>query len=37
MRGALEFDTKAQVSHMKLCYELRLELGYSLFVVPCDK
>jgi hypothetical protein len=24
---------RAQVSHMKLCHQLILELGYSLFVI----
>ncbi len=38
----LEFGTKillhwAQVNHMKVCHQLRLELGYSLFIIPCDK
>jgi hypothetical protein len=38
MCGVLEFDTKillheAQVNHMKLCHQLKLELGYSLFVI----
>jgi len=42
MHGALEFNTKillhrVQVSNMKLCHRLRLELGYSLFIIPCDK
>jgi hypothetical protein len=42
MHGAFEFDTKillhkAQVSHTNLCHQLRLEMGYSMFVIPCDK
>jgi hypothetical protein len=39
VHGVLQFDTKillhkAQVSHTKLCHQLRLILGYSLFVIP---
>jgi hypothetical protein len=42
MHGALEFNTKillhrAQVSHMKLCHQLRLELSYSLFVITSKR
>jgi len=38
MRGTLELDSKillhrAQVNHMKLCHQLRLELGYSMFII----
>jgi hypothetical protein len=37
MCGELELDKilshRAQVSHTKLCHQLRLELGYSMFVI----
>jgi hypothetical protein len=42
MRGALQFDKeifllKAQIIHRKICHQLRVVLGYSLFVIAYDK
>jgi hypothetical protein len=42
VHGVFEFDTKillhkAQVSHTKLCHQLKIELCYYLFVNPYDK
>jgi hypothetical protein len=40
--GALQFDTKillhkAQVIERKFCHQLRIVLGYSMFVIPYEK
>ncbi len=42
VHGALQFDTKillhkAQVIHRKFCHQLRVVLGYSLFIIPYHK